>query len=54
MNLLPNILKQWFSTSGSQFLHRGHLRLSENTDIYIMIHNIAKLQLLSPSSQHQD
>ena len=43
-------LKQWFSTCGSRPLggsndlfHRGHPRPSENTDIYIMIHNSSRV-----------
>jgi hypothetical protein len=40
-------LTLWVSTlwGGPMAFHRGHLRPSENTDVYIMIHTVAKLQL---------
>ena len=44
-------LKQWFSIYGSQPFPRGHLRSSENTDIYIMIITAAKLQLWSSNKK---
>jgi hypothetical protein len=32
-------LEKWFSLELEQPFHRGHLRPSENTDVYIMIHS---------------
>lgn len=45
-------LGQWFSTWGLahfghvDLFHRGHLRLSENSDIYIMFHNRSKTRVI--------
>jgi hypothetical protein len=45
-------LWQWFSVGmtpldGQMTFHGGHLRPSENTDIYITIHNSSKITVLT-------
>jgi hypothetical protein len=40
----PVVHNLWVLTSfGSQNFHRDHLRPSENTDIYVMIHKSSKI-----------
>ena len=42
------VLNLWEETplGVEQPFHRGHLRPSENTDIYIMIHNSSKITVM--------